>query len=277
MGHGGAGGFAIWAESGERTSLGGFAVFFEFRGLLPHPPAHLCGSLFNVISNTLASAVPVRQMDKISVGIIEDQKDLREGLSILLNKAPGFACRHVYGSVETALGGIGSDPPAVLLIDIGLPGVNGIEGVRRFRKQHPRVASIILTVFNDDERVFEAICAGACGYLLKTTPPQRIVEAVREVAGGGAAMSPEIAIRVIESFRKKALPLPEEIQPLTAQELRLLKLLTEGHQNKTAAAELGISVHTVGFHLRSIYTKLQVHSRAQAVARALRDKLVSGS
>jgi DNA-binding NarL/FixJ family response regulator len=216
-------------------------------------------------------------MGTIGVGIIEDQKDLREGLCILLNSAPGFECRHIYGSVEAALEGIGADPPAVLLIDIGLPGVNGIEGVRLFRKRHPGIASLILTVFKEDERVFEAMCAGACGYLLKTTLPQRILEAAREVAGGGAAMSPEIAIRVLESFRKKALPPPNEASRLTAQELRLLKLLTEGHQNKTAAHELGISIHTVGFHLRSVYTKLQVHSRAEAVARALRDKLVPGS
>jgi DNA-binding NarL/FixJ family response regulator len=213
-------------------------------------------------------------MDTIGVGIIEDQKELREGLSFLLNSVPGFACRHVYGSVEAALESIGGDPPAVLLVDIGLPGMDGIEGVRWLRLRYPGIAAVMLTVFKDDERIFQAICAGACGYLLKTTPPQRILDAVREVANDGAAMSPEVAIRVMEAFRRKTRP-PPGAPSLTPQEIRLLKLLTEGHQNKTAAAELGISIHTVGFHLRSIYAKLHVHSRSEAVARALREQLVS--
>lgn len=213
-------------------------------------------------------------MDTIGVGIVEDQKEIREGLSYLLNSVPGFACRHVYGSVEAALENIDRDPPSVLLMDIGLPGMTGIEGVRLLRQSHPGIAAVMLTVFKDDARVFQAICAGACGYLLKTTTPQRILDAVREVANGGAAMSPEVAIRMIEAFRQKAPPPPPDAVPLTPQEIRLLKLLTEGHQNKTAAAELGISVHTVGFHLRSIYAKLHVHSRSAAIARALRERLV---
>jgi DNA-binding NarL/FixJ family response regulator len=214
-------------------------------------------------------------MDTIGVGIIEDQRELREGLSFLLNGVPGFACRHVYDSVEAALEGIDRDPPAVLLMDIGLPGMSGIEGVGLLRQRHPGIAAVMLTVFKDDARIFQAICAGACGYLLKTTAPQRILDAVREVAGGGAAMSPEVAIRVIEAFRQKTPPPTADALPLTPQEMRLLKLLTEGHQNKTAAAEMGISIHTVGFHLRSIYAKLHVHSRSGAIARALREKLVA--
>ena len=207
-------------------------------------------------------------MDTIGVGIIEDQKELREGLAFLLNSVPGFACRHVYDSVEAALERIEGDPPAVLLVDIGLPGMNGIDGVRLLRLRHPGIAAVMLTVFKDDARIFQAICAGACGYLLKNTVPQRILDAVREVANGGAAMSPEVAIR--QTTRP-----PPGAPSLTPQETRLLKLLTEGHQNKTAAAELGISIHTVGFHLRSIYIKLHVHSRSEAIARALREKLVS--
>jgi DNA-binding NarL/FixJ family response regulator len=215
-------------------------------------------------------------MDTIGVAIVEDQKDLREGFSFLLNSVPGFECHHIYGSVEAALKGIDSDPPAVVLMDIGLPGMSGIEGVRLLRRRYPAMAAIMLTVFKDDARVFDALCAGACGYLLKTTPPQRILEGIREVASGGAAMSPEVALRVIESFRQPTPAPPPDADLLTPQEFRLLKLLTEGHQNKTAAAELGISVHTVAFHLRSIYSKLHVHSRAGAIARALREKLVTG-
>ena len=214
-------------------------------------------------------------MDTIAVAIIEDQTEFREGLACLLNTVPGFVCGHVYNSVESALETIGQDPPAVVLMDIGLPGMSGIDGVGVLRRRHPGIAAVMLTVFKDDERIFQAICAGACGYLVKTTDPQRILEAARQVAGGGAAMSPEVAIRVIEAFRQKAAPAPSEVS-LTPQEVRLLKLLTEGHPNKTVATLMGLSVNTVGFHLRSIYNKLHVHSRSGAVARALRDNLISG-
>jgi DNA-binding NarL/FixJ family response regulator len=216
-------------------------------------------------------------MAVIDVAIIEDQKAIREGLSYLLNSVPGFACRHAYESVEAALENIGRQPPVIVLMDIGLPGTDGIEGLRLLRGRYPGIAAVMLTVFKDDARVFQAICAGACGYLLKTTTPQRILEALREVADGGAAMSPEVAKRVMEAFRQNAPSPPPEAVPLTPQELRLLKLLTEGHRNKTAAAELGISVYTVGFHLRSIYSKLHVHSRSGAVARALKEKLLDNA
>jgi DNA-binding NarL/FixJ family response regulator len=209
----------------------------------------------------------------IGVAIIEDQKETREGLSFLINRTDRFECRHAYGSMEAALAGIGVNPPRVALVDIGLPGLNGIDGVRILRERYPSIAPVLLTVYKDDDRIFQAICAGACGYLLKKTPPARLLEAVKEIAEGGAVMSPEVAIRVVELFRKTQTP--EQLSAgLSPQELRLLKLLTEGHQNKTAAAELGISIHTVSFHLRSIYEKLHVHSRSEAVARALRERLV---
>ena len=209
----------------------------------------------------------------IDVAIVEDQRETREGLSFLINSTDHFECRHVYASMEAALEGIGKKPPRVALIDIGLPGLSGIDGVRILRDRHPSIAPVVLTVYKDDERIFQAICAGACGYLLKKTQPARLLEAVREIAGGGAVMSPEVAIRVVELFRKTQTP-EHSSAGLSPQEMRLLKLLTEGHQNKTAAAELGISIHTVSFHLRSIYEKLHVHSRSEAVARALRDGLV---
>lgn len=213
-------------------------------------------------------------MELISTGIVEDEPETREGLSFLLNSAPGFQCRHIYDSVEAALDHIDRDPPQVLLLDIGLPGVDGIEGVRLLRQRVPALAIVILTVFRDEDRVFRAICAGACGYLLKTTAPERILSAIREVTAGGAAMSPEIAGRVLDLLRKEPASWPAGPGDLSPQERRLLKLLAEGHQNKTAAIELGISIHTVGFHLRSIYGKLHVHTRAEAVARALRDRLI---
>jgi DNA-binding NarL/FixJ family response regulator len=209
----------------------------------------------------------------IGVAIVEDQLETREGLSFLISSTSGFECRHVYASMEAALDGLGADPPRVSLVDIGLPGMSGIEGVQILRERYPSIAPIMLSVYNDDDRIFRAICAGACGYLLKNTAPARLMEALREVADGGAVMSPQVAIRVTELFRKTQAP--EQFSAgLSSQELRLLKLLTQGHQNKTAAAELGLSVHTVSYYLRSIYEKLHVHSRSEAVARAFRDGLI---
>ena len=215
--------------------------------------------------------VAQRESAVIGVGIIEDQGETREGLSFLIGGTSGFECRHVYDSMETALEGLGAGPPRVALVDIGLPGLSGIEGVRILRERYPAMAPIMLTVYNDDDRIFRAVCAGACGYLLKNTPPARLVEALRDVADGGAVMSPQVAIRVTELFRKTQ---PQLSAGLSSQELGLLKLLTEGHQNKTAAAEMGLSIHTVSYYLRSIYEKLHVHSRSEAVARAFRDGLI---
>jgi DNA-binding NarL/FixJ family response regulator len=211
----------------------------------------------------------------IGVAVIEDQPDTREGISQLINRTDGFECRHAYASMEAALESIGAGacPPRVALVDIGLPGMNGIDGLRILKERHPRIAPVMLTVYKDDDRIFRAMCAGACGYLLKNTPPARLMEAIREIADGGAVMSPEVAMRVVDLFRKA--PVREAgWVGLSPQEVRLLKLFTEGHQNKTAAAELGISIHTVSFHLRSIYEKLHVHTRSEAVARALRDGLI---
>jgi DNA-binding NarL/FixJ family response regulator len=218
------------------------------------------------VAGTLEAAV-------IGVAVIEDQKEMRDGIAFLINHTEGFECRHAYASMEAALNGIGAGPPRVALLDIGLPGLNGIEGVRILRDRFPSIAPVMLTVFKDDDRIFQAICAGACGYLLKQTPPGRLMEAVRQIAEGGAVMSPEVAMRVMQLFRRAA-PREPGSAGLSAQETRLLKLLTDGHHTKTAAAEMGISVHTVTFHLRSIYEKLHVHSRSEAVARALRDGLV---
>jgi DNA-binding NarL/FixJ family response regulator len=206
----------------------------------------------------------------VRVAIIEDQKETREGLALLINRTERFECRHVYGSMEAALAGIGTDPPRIALVDIGLPGMDGIDGVRILRERFPAITPVVLTVYKDDERIFRAICAGSSGYLLKKTAPNRLLDALREIAEGGAVMSPEVAIRVVELYRKTQAPGTDKTS-LAPQELKLLKLLTQGHQNKTAAAEMGISIHTVSFHLRSIYEKLHVHSRSEAVARALRE------
>ena len=209
----------------------------------------------------------------IKVAIIEDQRDIRECLTYLINGTEGYSCTGSYRSMEEALDGIGHQLPDVVLSDIGLPGMDGIEGARILKERYPNLLLLMLTVYDDDERIFDAMCAGASGYLLKKTPPARLIESLREAVQGGAPMSPEVARRVITLFREIRPPERADYE-LTPHETRVLKLFVEGHNYKTAAAELGVSVNTVNFHVRSIYEKLQVHTRSEAVAKALLNRLV---
>jgi DNA-binding NarL/FixJ family response regulator len=210
----------------------------------------------------------------IKVAIVEDEREVREGLALLINGTHGFRCVHCFASMEEALENTEPELQNVTLVDIGLPGMSGIEGVRALKQRSPQSLLIMLTVYKDNERIFQALCAGACGYLLKNTPPAKLLESLREAVGGGAPMSPEVARRVIDLFHRFQ-PTPQADCHLSRQEMRLLKLLAEGHHYKTAAAELGISVRTVAFHTRGIYEKLQVHSKSEAVAKALRSGLIS--
>lgn len=209
----------------------------------------------------------------IAVAIVEDLRDLREGLAVLVNGTPGFRCSGAYGTIEEALEAIDAALPDVVVTDLGLPGMSGTEGIKIVRERHPDLPVIALTVHDEDEEVFRALCAGACGYLLKTTPPARLLESVREVVEGGAPMSPQVARRVVKLFREFRPPERAECR-LTPQEKELLRLLVEGHHYKTAAEAMGISKNTVSFHMRNVYAKLEVHSKSEAVARALRDRLV---
>lgn len=209
----------------------------------------------------------------IRTAIVEDQREIREGLAVLINGTPGYRCTGSYGSMEEALEKIRRELPEVVLCDIGLPGMDGIEGIRLLKERHPSLQLLMLTVYDDDERIFDALCAGASGYLLKRTPPARLLEALREAAGGGAPMSPEVAARVIRLFRDIRPPERPDCD-LTPHETRLLKLLVEGHNYTTAADALGVSYNTIKFHMRHVYEKLQVHSKSEAVSRALRDRLV---
>jgi DNA-binding NarL/FixJ family response regulator len=214
----------------------------------------------------------------IRVAIVEDRPDIRDGLGQIINGTDGYECLGAYGTMELALAEIGNlialgSPLEVDLIDIGLPGMSGIEGIRHLKERHPQLLLLVLTVFDDDTRIFEALCAGASGYLLKKTPPQRLLESLREVMEGGAPMSPEVARRVVHLFRTFQPP-RQASHDLTPHELRVLKLLVEGHNYKTAAIELGVTVNTVSFHVRRVYEKLQVHSKSEAVAKALKNKLV---
>lgn len=209
----------------------------------------------------------------IKVAIIEDLRDIREGLATMINFTEGFECVGKYNSMEEAIASIRHRTPDIVLSDIGLPGMDGIEGVRILKEKYPEMTILMLSVYTDNERIFDALCAGACGYLLKKTPPARIIESLKEAVGGGSPMSPEIARKVVALFRD--FRPPERVDyDLTPHEERILKLLVEGHSKKTAAAALNVSFHTVSFHLRSIYEKLQVHSKSEAVAKALRQRLI---
>jgi DNA-binding NarL/FixJ family response regulator len=211
--------------------------------------------------------------EPIRVMIVEDRHETREGLAALIDGTEGYQCVARFRSMEDALAGMRLPHPHVALMDIGLPGMSGIEGVRVLRARYPDLLVLMLTVYDDDERIFDALCAGACGYLLKKTPPARLLEGLKEVVDGGAPMTPDVARRVVTLFREVRPPTRADYA-LTPHEIRLLKLLTDGHNYQTAATELGISVHTVSFHLRQIYAKLQVHSKTEAVAKALKHGLL---
>jgi DNA-binding NarL/FixJ family response regulator len=211
---------------------------------------------------------------EIQVFIIEDQREIREGLATLINGTIGFRCRGTSRSMEDALSRVASERPDVVLLDLGLPGISGIEGIPRLLERHPPLLILVLTVFEDDDRIFRALCAGACGYLLKRTAPAKLLESIREVKNGGAPISPEIARRVVQLFREFAPPPAPAGCQHSAQEQRVLQLLVEGHNYKTAAAELGITTNTISFHTRQIFQKLQVHSKSEAVAKALRNRIV---
>jgi DNA-binding NarL/FixJ family response regulator len=206
--------------------------------------------------------------ETIRVVIIEDDAEIREALALLVQGTPGLRCAGAFARFEDASPAIIADPPEVVLLDIGLPGVSGLEAAARIRAGAPAVEIVMLTIREDDEAIFQALQAGACGYLLKTSPPARILEAIREARCGGAPMSPSVARRVAESFRRPM------VSPLSPREGEVLSLLCDGHTYKTIAARLYVSVETVHTHLKAIYRKLEVNSKSEAVAKALRDRLV---
>jgi DNA-binding NarL/FixJ family response regulator len=209
----------------------------------------------------------------LAVALVEDDRRFRGVLQMLIEDTPGFELAFAAGSVEEALRIAPLKPPRVILLDIHLPGLSGIEGVGFIRERFPEAVVLMLTVFEDEDRIFEALCNGAGGYLLKKTPPARLLEYVGEAATGGAPMSPEIAAKVVRLFAQ----LPKKVvidEHLTPQETNFLKLLAEGHSYASSARELGVSVNTVRNYVRSIYDKLHVHSKSEAVSKAMRAGLI---
>lgn len=209
-----------------------------------------------------------QENNMISVSIVEDDDDIRQSLAMLINGTDGFMCTNTYPECMSAIKGIDKNLPDVVLMDIGLPGMSGIEGIRRIKDKHPQLDIIVLSVHENDEMVFEALCAGACGYLVKEISTIRLLEAIREVKNGGSPMSTQIARMVVGSFKKKSEHL------LTAREIDVLNQLCKGQSYKTIGEALSISEETVRRHLKSIYKKLEVHSKSEAVAKALKEKIV---
>jgi DNA-binding NarL/FixJ family response regulator len=205
----------------------------------------------------------------ITVSIVEDNDQLRGTLARVLNRAEGFRCLGDYASAEAALEALPKEPPDVVLMDINLPGMNGVECVRRLKQLAPATQVIMLTVYEDTENIFNALAAGASGYLLKRTTGAELLEAIRDVQKGGSPMTTHIARKVVQSFQKPAAS-SEPTEELTPREKDVLDCLAQGFLYKEIADKLGIAYETVHTHIRRIYEKLQVRTRTEAVAKFLR-------
>lgn len=205
----------------------------------------------------------------ISVSIVDDEKKLCQSIASFLNSSPGFRCVSMYGNAEAALKHLPIDLPDVVLMDINMAGINGIECVKRLKGLIPRAQILMFTIYEDTEQIFKALAAGATGYLLKRREPEELLQALRDAHDGGSPMSNSIARKVVASFQK-ADETGEKQNLLTAREQRVLDLLAQGLAYKQIGDEMGISINTIRTHLRHIYEKLHVQSRTEAVAKYLR-------
>ena len=205
----------------------------------------------------------------ISVSIVDDEKKLCESIATFLNGSPGFRCISIYGSAEAALKNLVVEPPDVVLMDINMAGMNGIECARRLKVLAPQIQILMLTVYDDAEQIFKALAVGATGYLLKRHDPEELLQAIQDVKAGGSPMSNSIARKVVASFQK-ANEVSENPNQLTEREQEVLDCLAQGLAYKQIGDHLGISINTIRTHLRHIYEKLHVQSRTEAVAKYLR-------
>lgn len=211
----------------------------------------------------------------INVAIVEDNHTIRQGLAALINGTTGYKCIGDYIDCESFLSELDEIEPDVVLMDIALPGMNGIEGVKKATEKKPGLDVLMLTIYEESDKVFDALCAGACGYLVKKTPPSRLLEAIKEVKEGGSPMSSRIAREVINAFKEGAASsLDDPGYNLSSREKEVLNSLANGNNYQEIADELFISVDTVRHHIRNIYKKLHVHSRSEAVAKAIRKKII---
>jgi len=209
----------------------------------------------------------------IKVAIFEDNNRLREGLCQLINGSPGFNCVGAYANCDDLLHHISESKPDVVLMDIEMPGITGIEGVARIKANFPEIKILMETIFEDDDKIFNSICAGAEGYILKGTSPVEILDAIKEIKEGGSPMTPSIANKVLKMLTKNDSVLPEEFN-LTRREKEILLCLVEGMSYKMIADECNISIDTVNMHIKNIYKKLQVHSKSEAVLKAVKKRIV---
>ena len=209
----------------------------------------------------------------ITLWVIEDNETYRDTIAALVDSTEGMRCTHAFPSCEKAFKELEDEfAPEIILMDIGLPGMSGIEGLRHIKAISPSTGVIMLTVFDDEKQVFESICSGASGYLLKSAQPHEIVGAVRQVLGGGAPMDARIARKVLDMFSRLSVPIAE--YGLTSREKEILSMIVDGLTAKGIAERVFLSVRTVDTHVKNIYAKLQVHSRGGAVAKAFRERLL---
>lgn len=211
---------------------------------------------------------------EVSIWVIEDNKSYRESLTLLLNEVENFECTHSFEMVESAIEKYKNieAPPSLILCDIDLPGMNGIQGVAELKQLNDSILIIMLTVHDEEEIVFNAICAGADGYLLKSTTEHNLYNSITEVLEGGASINPRIAHKILKQFAK--LNPTKKDYSLTEREKEVLRFIVDGCTKKEVASKIFVSYHTIDFHLRNIYSKLQVHSKTEAVAKALKERLI---
>ena len=205
--------------------------------------------------------------DKIHIAIVEDDPEIRQTLQLIVDGSSGFVCKHVFPDGESAIENIADLPIDVVLMDIDLPGISGIDTTRILKKEFPKIDFIMLTVQTDDDSIFESLCVGASGYLLKDTNPADLLVHIKEVYDGGSPMSSQVARRIINSFRIID-------NPLSERETEVLKMLSKGLNYKEIADEIFLSPHTVKTHIKNIYSKLHVNNRAEAIYKAIKQKLI---
>jgi len=210
----------------------------------------------------------------IKVVIFEDNRSLREGLATLIGGTAGFLCTGAFPNCNNLLRNIEQTKPDVVLMDIEMPGINGIEAVVMIKEKFPETKILMETIFDDDEKIFNSVCAGAEGYILKNTAPARIMEAIKEIYEGGSPMTPSIANRVLKMIKNRPTVFNKESFDLSAREKEVLVRLAKGMSYKMIADTCCISIETVNVHMKNIYKKLQVHSKGEAVAKAIRGRIV---
>jgi DNA-binding NarL/FixJ family response regulator len=211
-------------------------------------------------------------MNTIRIAIFEDNNDLRDSLAMIIESVPDFELAGSFSNAQRLIPKIEQSNPDLVLMDINMPGISGIEAVAQIHALYPQIKIMMQTVFDEDDKVFASLCAGASGYILKNTEPERVMLAIKEVAAGGAFFTPSIALKVLSNFQQKTI-VPENIN-LTEREKQVLQYLVDGLSYKMIADTIFLSYETVHSHIKKIYEKLHVNSKSEAVVKALRNKLV---